>query len=54
MSIDEYKAKVVSIVEEMEKEHGCRVSKVVIGSSYDLKDCFGYTRRRKLEVVFEV
>ena len=31
MTIEEYKEKLISVVKEMEKEHGARINKVVIG-----------------------
>ena len=30
MTIDEYKQKLISVVENMEREHGCEVSSVTI------------------------
>lgn len=31
MTIEEYKEKLISVVKEMEKEHGVRINKVFIG-----------------------
>ena len=31
MTIEEYKEKLISVVKDMEKEHGTRICKVVIG-----------------------
>ena len=36
-SIEEYKTDLICIVKKMEEEHGCKISRVIIGAETDLR-----------------